>query len=220
MRPLAWAGRILAFATIGSYPFLTHAALIAPSRWTRVAAVLISVQVLLMGAFFVLRSTSKHRWPLALLGVLVLAASWQSAHESLLAVSGVPHALINAGLLIFFGASLLPGRQALITALALRIDPHLPEPMIRYSRRVTIAWTIFFAAQLVISLALFVLAPLAVWSLFVNVLNGPLIVMMFLCEYGYRHLHFRHYRHASIADMVRAFASPAGATSSKPVDQG
>ncbi len=225
MRLLAWAGRILAFLIIGSYPFLTHAALTSQSPWTTWAAILISVQVVALGAVLTWRSTARHRWLAALAGLLILAASWQSAHESLLAVSGVPHALVNLALLILFGSSLLPGRRPLVTTLACRIDPELPAVMLGYTRRVTLAWTVFFAAQLVLSAILFSAAPVGVWSLFVNVLNGPLIALMFLAEYGFRLVHFRGYRHASISQMIQAFTHAPGAPgrrhpSATSLDQG
>jgi uncharacterized membrane protein len=228
VRLLAWAGRIVAFLVIGTIPFLTHAALVSTSPWATWAAIGVSAQVLVLGAFLTWRSRSRYRWPLALLGAVVLVASWQSAHDSLLAVSGVPHALINLGLLALFGGSLLPGRTALITSVARRIDRQLPDRMLAYTRSVTAAWAIFFAAQLLVSLGLFVFAPVAVWSLFVNVLNGPLIALMFLGEYTYRLTHFRDYRHASIPEMVRAFtqgesdprSSARTATQSTPLDAG
>jgi uncharacterized membrane protein len=218
VRLWAWVWRALAFLVIGSYPWLTHVALTSASRWTTWAAILISAQVVIVGAILVFRSTSRHRWTFAAFGIVVLALSWQSARESLLAVSGVPHALINLGLLIFFGGSLLPGREPLITIFARKVDRSFPQRMEGYTRSVTAAWAIFFAAQLIISLALFLLAPIALWSLFVNVLNAPLIALMFLAEYLYRITHFRDYRHASIPQMIRAFTESARPSHSEPIE--
>ena len=47
------------------------------------------------------------------------------------------------------------------------------------------------------------LAPLDVWSLFVNVLNVPLLVLMFGVEYGYRLLRHPNFPHASIMKGVQ-----------------
>jgi uncharacterized membrane protein len=209
VRLLAWAGRLIAVTLVASFPWLTHVALTSSSHWAEVVAVLISAQLILAGVVFALRSASPYRWPLVMTGALALAWSWQSAHTSLVAASGVPHALINAGLLFLFGCSLLPGRVPLVTTLARTIDPELPRDMIGYTRRVTAVWAAFFAGQLVVSLVLFLAAPVAVWSLFVNVLNAPLIAFVFLAEYGYRAVHFRNYRHPSISQMIRAFTERA-----------
>jgi uncharacterized membrane protein len=55
------------------------------------------------------------------------------------------------------------------------------------------------------SLLLFFLAPLAVWSVFANLLTLPLVVAMFLAEYLYRILRYPNFSHASIRSTIRAF---------------
>lgn len=200
---LAWKG--LGFLALAAYPLVVHAALTSTARWATVAAVLISVQVVVLGGFVVARSRAKYKWPVAVIALLILGASWQSAHQSLMAVSGVPHAIINGGLLAFFGGSLFVGRDAIVTMLARKIRGPLPDELVVYTRRVTWAWSIFFAGQLLGSLVLFLYAPVEVWSLFVNVLNAPLIALMFALEYGYRMTHFRHYHHGTLADVIRVF---------------
>lgn len=101
---------------------------------------------------------------------------------SLVAASGLPHAIVYLGLLAMFGATLRPGREALITALARRMYGAIPDDMAVYTRRVTWVWCGFFAAQLGTSLLLFLAAPLVDWSFFVNVLNLPLVALMFIAE--------------------------------------
>jgi uncharacterized membrane protein len=58
--------------------------------------------------------------------------------------------------------------------------------MLSYTRKVTIAWSIFFAIQLAISIGLFCAAPLVWWSFFVNILDIPLVAAMFAAEYAIR----------------------------------
>jgi uncharacterized membrane protein len=215
----AWAGKTLGFIALGAYPLLIHAALTSSGQWATPAAAVISLQFVVVGALVLVRSTYKYKWLVAAVALLVLAASWHSAQQSLLAVSGVSHAIINLGLLALFAGSLLPGQEPIVSALARKIRGSLPGDMPLYTRRVTWAWSFFFAAQLLISLVLFLYAPVSVWSLFVNVLNAPLIVLMFAVEYGYRVVRFREYHHASIADVVRAFKRRDAAVS-KPADLG
>jgi uncharacterized membrane protein len=121
----------------------------------------------------------------------------------LIAASGLPHTLIYLGLLAMFGATLRPGHDALVTTLARRMYGDIPDDMARYTRRVTWAWCFFFAAQLLTSLTLFLLAPLAAWSFFVNILNVPLVVLMFVAEQLCRPFLLRDAPRHSFADVRR-----------------
>ena len=69
------------------------------------------------------------------------------------------------------------------------------------------AWCLFFAAQVLISALLFTAASLDTWSLFVNVLNLPLVALMFAAEYLYRVTRYRHFPHASIMKGVQMFTA-------------
>lgn len=219
MRPAAAdAAKILGIVVLGSCPLLIHGAL-ATGRWMTIAAIVTSVQVVIVGATMLLHSTYKRKWAAAAIAApLCLIVPFVSARQSLLAASGIPHALAYLGLLTGFGVSLFPGREALITMIARRIEGPLRPDMIAYTRRVTWAWCFFFAVQLVASLVLFRWAPVTVWSLFVNVLNLPLVVLMFAVEYGYRIIRFGSRPHAAIGDVIRAFgrSSPADAAHVDP----
>src|SRR5215469_1039269 len=124
----------------------------------------------------------------------------------LVAASGLPHALIYAALLTMFAATLRRGRAPLVTALARRMYAVVPEEMAVYTRRVTWAWCAFFAAQLATSLALFLFAPLVVWSFFVNVLNLPLLALMFIAEHSCRPFLLRNAPRHSLDDVRRIIA--------------
>jgi uncharacterized membrane protein len=130
------------------------------------------------------------------------------------AAAAVPHAMTYLALLAVFGASLLPGREAVITILARRSRGRLPPEIVRYTRRVTLAWCGFFVAQLACSWLLLLFAPLSTWSLFINLGNLPLVGVMVGAEYAYR-----QWRHAArpperLVDMLRivrqAGTAPAG----------
>ena len=125
--------------------------------------------------------------------------------------SGVMHAAINLALLSLFGRTILPGREPLVTGLARRVHGVLPPQMERYTRRVTIAWCVFFAMQLATSAVLFVWS-LEAWSLFVNVLSWPLVVLMFVVEYAYRLVACRGFAHATFLQSVQAFTDDMRAT--------
>lgn len=82
-----------------------------------------------------------------------------------------------------FGRSLLPKQVALCTRLANMVHGPLSSLELRYTRRVTVAWTIFFFAISAGSILLFVLAPLRIWSIFINFCGLPLVGIMFMTEY-------------------------------------
>jgi len=127
--------------------------------------------------------------PLAyrILVVLVLSAAGLAAFfyqrdMGVLIVSGLPHALAYGGLLLFFSLSLLPGREPVASYLARRIHGTTRESVCSYTRKVTIAWCGFFLLQLLASGLLLLLAPMEYWSIFVNILNFPLLLLAFVAE--------------------------------------
>jgi uncharacterized membrane protein len=117
--------------------------------------------------------------------------------------SALPHTLIYSTLLALFAATLRPGREALITTLARKMYGAISEQTARYTRHVTMAWCGFFMAQLAASLLLFLAAPFAVWSCFVNVLSLPLVGLMFAAEQACRPLFVDDPPSHSLADMLR-----------------
>ena len=122
------------------------------------------------------------------------------------AASGLPHAAANGLLLAWFASTLRPGSEPLVTRVARCVHGTLKPEIESYTRSVTIAWCVFFTAQLVVSLVLFLLAPLETWSLFVNVLNAPLVVLMFAGEYLVRIVRHPDHPRASIASTLKAIA--------------
>lgn len=186
------------------YPLLVHGAIVADLD-ADTALVLALVQAGVTG-LVVGRAAPRFRW-IALAGAIALfGLSWRSARDGLLAASAISHAAIYIGLLALFGRTLLAGREPLITWIARRIRGSLTDEMLVYTRRVTIAWCLFFAGQLAMSALLFAFAPPAVWSFFINVLDLPLVAAMFLTEYAYRLRKFWNHSHGSIADVVRVFS--------------
>jgi uncharacterized membrane protein len=75
----------------------------------------------------------------------------------------------------------------------------------RYSRQVTLAWTLFFLATAVVSTLLFAAASTVTWSTFANYLSLPLVGVMFVAEYLCRRVVLRGEPHSSLFDAVRAY---------------
>ncbi len=138
---------------------------------------------------------------------------------SFIGVAALAHWSLYASLLATFGLTLRRGHTPLITVMACRLHGTLTDEMVRYTRGVTIAWTLFFTAQLLTSIGLFCFAPLTAWSFFVNLLDIPLVVTMFAAEYAVRLRVLKHPpRHsvAMILEMVQDCMHKAPAGSSPP----
>jgi len=198
-----WAA-LVAAGCIG-YQLLVHSAIMdGQPGYVRIA---LSFLPLLALGFWVARYARRKvlwTWFLLAAGVAIYAIEHETG-LGLAAAYGIPHAAVYLSLLWFFGRTLVRGREPLITGFARRVHGGLPPDMDAYTRHVTIAWCVFFIAQPLISAALLAWATLDAWSLFVNVLNLPLVALMFAAEYLYRVTRYRHFPHASIMKGVQMF---------------
>lgn len=68
--------------------------------------------------------------------------------------------LMLAWLAFFFGRTLRPGQEALITRIARVSEPGLPPHLVRYTRRLTAIWAGYFVFAAFLGLAA---APSAAW---------------------------------------------------------
>jgi uncharacterized membrane protein len=116
------------------------------------------------------------------------------------------HLALYSALAAVFALTLRSGREPLVTALVRRVHGHLTPAMAAYSRKVTIAWTICFAAIVLASIALFVLAPFERWAAFANF--GALLAMalLFVGEYALRYRLHPEFERASLGAALRAYA--------------
>src|ERR1051325_9484080 len=122
------------------------------------------------------------------------------------ALAGLAHAGAYLALLWYFGRTLRPGREPLITRIARRIHGSVTPDMECFTRRLTVAWCAFFAGQVLVSGLLLAFAPHDIWSMFVNVLDLPLLALMFVAQQAYRALCFPLVPPVSIARILTAFA--------------
>jgi hypothetical protein len=124
-------------------------------------------------------------------------------------VSGLLHAACYLFLLGYFGSTLARGREALVTRIARRVHGTLEAPMERFTRGVTVAWCVFFGAQLAMSALLLAFAPLHAWSFFINVLNFPLLALLFVGQFAFRAIRHPDFPRASPWQVWRAFSKDA-----------
>lgn len=209
----AWwqAAAILAFAAC---PWLAHLALAQDADGV-LRVTLLLLPLVALAYWIVAHAGNKLPW----FAILVVAAALTWALEQARAgtwglafMYGAPHAAAYLVLLWFFARTLRRGRDPLISRVARRVHGALSPEMEAYTRGVTLAWCLFFAGQVAVSALLLALAPLEAWSLFVNVLNIPLLGLMFGSEYLYRITRHPDHPRTTLPGMLRALARDASPT--------
>ena len=188
-----WASRrVLATLLLFAYLVLTHAAALtgvttlAQAAWLGLAGLVVLV--------------IPGKWGLgagaALAGALLLADA-----DTLLKF---PPVVVNLAVAAWFGMSLAPGEEPVISWFARLVrGVELPADLARYTRNSTVMWTVFLAGMAGVAAALALLATPQTWSLFANGINYLLVAALFVGEFAYRRLRYRHHQHAHFAEVIR-----------------
>jgi len=197
-----WLG--IATLLIG-YPLLVHHTN-ESAHSGNLGALLAIAPVLLFALVLIWRSARR----IFMLGALVLAcatlwAGWPALTQHFGMVYWLQYVGMHLVLFITFVRTLTGGRQPLCTQFAEAVHAPLTPQQEIYTRRITIAWSVFFAAMAAASTLLFFLAPLTTWSVFDNFLTLPLVALMFIAEYWVRRRALPDMQHAHILDVARAF---------------
>ena len=188
------------------YALLAHLSTLQGGHGT-LGAVLAIGPVLAIAALLAWRST--HR--VLGLAVWVLALAYIGMHwYELKARFALVYLMQQVGFYCLlgwtFGRTLAPGLTPLCTQMALRVHGALSAEALRYTRQVTLAWTLFFAGIVFALIAAFIIAPLRAWSAFANFGVPALLVLMFLIEHKVRRHALPGMSHASIIATIRASA--------------
>lgn len=128
----------------------------------------------------------------------------------------IQHAGTNLMLAAVFGVTLARGRQALCSRFAEAVHGSLAPEVLRYSRQLTLAWTLFFIAVSGVSALLFAFAPIETWSIFANFMTFPLVMLMFAVEFLIRLRKLPNLERHSILDGILAFWKPSHGHSDTP----
>jgi uncharacterized membrane protein len=198
-RGVALAAVVVGWAAAAHYT----SALVESSNW---GALLGMAPLAAIATMFAWRSPRRG----AMLALLALAAGglalgWVRLAANVSWLYFIQHVGTNALLGVAFGRTLGQARTPLCTGLAALVHGELSAALIRYTRQVTIAWTVFFALVTGTSLLLFAFAPIAVWSVFANLLTLPLVALMFAAEYAVRLAVLPPGERSNILDAVRAY---------------
>ena len=199
-----------AFIAVGialsaAFAVLAHAALVEGVS----PAVGASLSVLPL-ALLALWAVRRSRHPEAI-AVAVLAAGlavwigWGRLERHFPDVLFVEHAATHLFLAALFGRTLAGGREPLITTFARLVHGNLPPEVVRYTRSVTIAWTLLFAGLFTASCALYLAGERAAWSMLANFATPIAVGAMFAIEYVVRHRVLPNWERVGILGGVRAF---------------
>lgn len=143
------------------------------------------------------------RWLVAALSSAALVGLSLYFSDSMQFIFYAPPLAAFAFMAFFFGRTLRPGSEALITRVARREHPDLPLEMARYSRLLTGLWALCFALLFVVALLLAAVLPGEAWSRWVHGLGYVVPGLFFLGEHGYRHYRFRERQHSSLLVLIR-----------------
>ncbi|MDP1650554.1 MAG: hypothetical protein Q8M01_20460 [Rubrivivax sp.] len=199
----------LAAAALAAYAGLSHWLMVNAADRPWAVAVLFGPLVLAVAA-----AGWRQRQPLTLaacaLGVAVLAGVvWRGGVEDVNRMYVLQHAGIHLALAWSFGLTLRPGGKALIEMLAERLHHRFSAAMRAYTRRLTLWWVLYFLGMVVVSLAVYMLAPWPWWSLFCNVFTPLAALAFFVGEYVLRYWRHPDFERVSLRRVVAAYRGAA-----------
>jgi uncharacterized membrane protein len=201
-----WLRHGLIAAAILIYALLEHFTNATGGRSALGAA--LAVAPLLLAALLLARRSARPHLSLPLaLGVagMLLVTFWPQIERNFSLMYLLQQIGVYLVMAFGFGRSLMAGQVPLCTQWASMLHGPLSEPVLRYTRGVTLAWTLFFVGIALSSTLLYIAAPLRIWSLFYNFLTLPLAALMFAVEYELRRRRLPWMRRASLADTARAY---------------
>ena len=181
------------------YPLLAHLSVILADRRLQWMALVWLLGISLAGALAQRRVWAWLAWIAcaALIWWLVVAG------HGLYALF-VPPAAIPAALFLLFAASLRDGQIPLITRIAtLMHDGALPEDLVRYTRQVTMLWAGVCAGMFLSAVLLAIYASPQLWSLMTNLVHYLVLGAVFVLEYAWRRVRFRHHQHLGFFPFLR-----------------
>ena len=178
-----------------AYPFLVYWVLTQRHPWLGLS--------LTLAALLGLCTCLPRGWMrvVAVPAVLALAAAVAAFAEpsSLLFL---PPLAVNLGLAWFFGRTLVPGREALITRFARLEKSELEPAVVNYTRRLTWVWVGFFLLMATVSASLAAFGAHAAWAWFTAVGNYLCVAALFALEFAYRRRRFPRDDHVSPREQI------------------
>lgn len=168
---------ILVIATL-AYPFLVYFGL---THFDSAVVMFFVVAVLMLRGLTEKQGATKKVIFASALGVLIVAYFW--GNQRGLKLYPV---MVNGAMLLLFASSLY-AKQSIVERLARLKEPDLPETGVRYTRRVTQVWCVFFAANGFTALLTAFWASDEFWLFYNGFLAYVLIGLLAAVEWIVRH---------------------------------
>lgn len=210
-RAVPWRALLVFLSVCGAV--LAHFAIVG--RFTPALGAALSLAPAALLAAWMARRSRHREWAIAAIALAAIAlwADWSSLERHFASVFYLEHAGGNLVLAIVFGRTLAPGHEPLCTRFARIMHGGVLPPRVgEYTRRLTAAWTIFFAALCATSTALYFGGWLEAWSLFATMLSPVLVALMFAVEYAVRLRALPGVERVGLLGGIRAFARHFAAT--------
>ena len=198
------------------YAVLSH--LTATSATHELSGAAVAVTPMLVLAFLLAWRSARRAamltlW-LASCAALYGIKGWLIAHYNWVFL--LEHVGTYALLCATFGLTLKCGETPMVSRFARIVHGDLTPTLIRYTRSVTWAWTLYFGGLAGLSLLLFWLTPIHVWSAFAYLLGLPLLVLMFAGEYMARCYLLPPADRAGPLEAIRAYRQASRKTVAPP----
>lgn len=142
---------------------------------------------------------------LAIFASILLWLAWPLLVRHYDWIYWLEHESLQSALFLTFARTLVANRKPLCTRFAEMSHGPLTPAHAQYAYKVTVAWTLFFAAMIMTSTWLFFMYPIGVWSIFSNFIFLPLVALMFIAEFIIRKLVLQEKAQGNIMDAVRAY---------------
>lgn len=184
------------------YPLLAHLSVMLADRRLQWLALVWLLGISLSGALM-----QRRPWAWLTLAAAAALTWWLVVAGHGLYALFVPPAAIPAALFFVFADSLRAGRTPMITRIAtLMHDGPLPDDLVRYTRQVTLLWALVCAAMFISAVSLALFASPELWSLMTNVVHYLVLGAVFVLEYAWRRIRFRHHEHLGLLQFLRRVA--------------
>lgn len=196
---------VLAAAGLAAYALVSHWLTVnaAAQPWA-LAALFGPLLLAAAGGGWMRRHGPTLAWCAAAVAGLV-AVVWRGGVRDVNRMLVLQHAGIHLALAWSFAITLRPGASALIEALAERVHPVFPPAMRAYTRGLTRLWVGYFLGMVVLSLAIYALAPWPWWSLFANLITPLAVAVMFVGEHGLRRWLHPEFERATLRGAIHAW---------------
>lgn len=181
------------------YPLLAHLSVVFADRRLQWLALVWLLWICLAGGLAQRRAWAWIGW------IATSALAWWLvvAGQGLFALF-VPPAAIPLGLFFLFAGSLRVGQTPLITRIATAMhDGPLPDDLVSYTRQVTVLWACVCAAMFLSAVLLAAFAAPQLWSLMTNLVHYLVLGAVFVLEYAWRRIRFRHHEHLGLMQFLR-----------------